>query len=431
MNNIYLYIDNIKINTDLNNIFNTNIDNNNLKIYINIYSLSNYYIYQELLKVKSFINIYNKTLNTIYIKFNININTNIINKILTKINDIIYVYYPITYKIKLHKINLESKYLMKEIINYKNLIMNPNKNPDIYLNYIINNIPDYYDKKIFNLDDNNNKLFPLTQGVGNGSIYNSYFVHIFPKIEDPNKKNIYLIGKSITYDTGGLNIKNECMESMKIDIIGSGILISTLKILNNNNIDKKYNIHLLCPIAENMLSNKSIKPGITIKTMSNKIIEVNNIDAEGRLCIVDALDYINMNLIKDKDPNNCLILDIATLTGNTQYITSYISGLITCNNKGIDYKNNIINIGDDIGEYLDYIKLREEYLEDYKSKVADIKNLNINLKTGFISAGAFINYFCDKNIPWLHIDVASCSFVKEEVTSYGINLLYEFIKNLN
>ena len=426
MNNIYLFIDNIK-NTD--NIFNTIIDNNNLKIYINIFELSNYNIFQELLKIKHFINIY-KNIKTIYIKFNININSNIINKILTKINDIIYIYYPITYNIKLHKINLESKYLMREIINYKNLIMNPNKNPDIYLNYIINNIPDYYYKNIFKLNKNN-KLFPLTQAVGNGSIYNSYFVHIFPKIEDLNKKNIYLIGKSITYDTGGLNIKNECMESMKIDIIGSGILISTLKILNKHNIDKKYNINVLCPIAENMLSNESIKPGITIQTMSNKTIEVNNIDAEGRLCIVDAIDYINLNLIKDKDPNNCLIIDIATLTGNTKYITSYISGLITCNEKAIDYKNNIINIGDEIGEYLDYIKLREEYLEDYKSKVADIKNLNSNLKTGFISAGAFINYFCNKNIAWMHIDVASCSFVKEEVKSYGINLLYEFIKNLN
>jgi leucyl aminopeptidase len=165
--------------------------------------------------------------------------------------------------------------------------------------------------------------------------------------------------------------------------------------------------------------------------MSNKIIEINNMDAEGRLCIVDAIDYINLNLIKDKNPNNCIIIDIATLTGNTKYITSYISGLITCNDKAIDYKNNIINIGEEIGEYLDYIKLREEYLEDYKSNVGDIKNLNKELNTGFISAGAFINYFCDNNIPWMHIDVASCTFVDEKITSYGINLLYEFIKNIN
>lgn len=427
MNNIYLYIDNKEY---CNNIFNIFIMNNNLKIRINIYELSNYNIYQELLKIENFIKIYNNTINTIYIKFNNNININTINKIITKISDILYVYYPLKYKIKLHKINNQSKYLMKELINYKNIIMNPNKNPDLYLNYIINNIPDYYDKIIFKLNEHDN-LFPLTYGVGKGSIYNSYFVHILPKIEDINKKNIYLIGKSITYDTGGLNLKDECMEEMKLDVIGSAILISTLKLLNKNNIDKKYNINILCPIAENMISNNSIKPGTTIKTMNNKIIEINNMDAEGRLCIVDAIEYINLNLIKDKNPNNCIIIDIATLTGNTKYITSYISGLITCNDKAIDYKNNIINIGEQIGEYLDYIKLREEYLEDYKSNVADIKNLNKELNTGFITAGAFINYFCNNNIPWMHIDVASCTFVDEKVTSYGINLLYEFIKNIN
>ena len=138
INNIYLFIDNKK-NIDNYN-FNTIINNNNLKIYINVYNLSNYNIYQELLKIKKFINIFNKNINTIYIKFDISININVINKILTKINDILYVYYPITYKIKLHKINNESKYLMKELIHYKNLIMNPNKNPDIYLDYIINSL---------------------------------------------------------------------------------------------------------------------------------------------------------------------------------------------------------------------------------------------------------------------------------------------------
>ena len=426
MNKIYLYIDNRQLSND---IFNVLIINNNLKIYINIYELSNYNIYQELLKINNFINIYNKTIKIIYLKFNNNININIINKIITKINDIIYVYYPVKYKIKLHKINIQSKYLMKELISYKDLIMNPNKNPDLYLKYIINNIPNNYNKIIFKLN-NNDKLFPLTYNVGKGSIYNSYFVHILPKIEDINKKNIYLIGKSITYDTGGLNLKSQCMEKMKIDLIGSAILISTLKLLNKNNIDKNYNINILCPIAENMISNNSIKPGTSIKTMNNKIIEINNIDAEGRLCIVDAIDYINLNLIKDKDPNNCIIIDIATLTGNTQYITSYISGLITCNDKAIKYKDDIIQIGEQIGEYLDYIKIREEYLDDYKSNIADIKNLNNDLRTGFISAGAFINYFCDKNIPWMHIDVASCTFIKEKITSYGINLLYEFIKNI-
>jgi leucyl aminopeptidase len=427
MNKIYIYIDSNQLS---NEIFNTLIINKNLKININIYNLSNYNIYQELLKINNFIIIYNETIKIIYIKFNSNININIINKILTKINDIIYIYYPIKYKIKLHKINIESKYLMKQIINYKNLIMNPNKNPNSYLKYIINNIPNSYDLNIFKLNNNNN-LFPLTQAVGRGSIYDSYFVHILPKIYDPIKKNIYLIGKSITYDTGGLNLKSTHMEYMKTDLIGSAILITTLKLLNKNNIDSNYNINILCPIAENMISNESIKPGTTIKTMSNKIIEINNIDAEGRLCIVDAIDYINIYLIQDKNPDNCLIIDIATLTGNTKYITSYVSGLISCNEKAISYKNDLINIGEEIGEYVDYIKIREEYLEGFISKVADIKNLNIDLQTGFISASAFINYFCNNKIPWIHIDVASCAFNNEKINSYGINLLYKFIKQIN
>jgi len=365
-------------------------------------------------------------------KVNINFkdisNELLINKIMTQLHNILYDY---NKKIDYEFNNIDNKYIFiyNELDKYKNIVMDPNKNQKTYLKYIESRIPKNYEKKIFNL--NETKLFPLTKSVGEASIHDSYFVHIYPKKYNPNNKTLFLIGKSVTFDTGGLDLKpSRHMSDMKTDMIGSAILISVLNILVNNNIDINYNIHILAPIVENVIGAKATKPGMVIKSMNNIKIEITNTDAEGRLCIVDAIEYINLYLLKDININNCLILDIATLTGNASLITNGISSIILCNNKGTKYLKQITDIGENIEEYVDTIKLRNNYVELLKSPVADIKSVNLNIKSDCIMAGAFLNYFINKDIPWLHLDVASCTFFNEKPVSYGINLLYEFIKNL-
>jgi leucyl aminopeptidase len=227
-----------------------------------------------------------------------------------------------------------------------------------------------------------------------------------------------------------MNIKSHGMEEMKIDMTGSAMIVSVLKLLNLDKKDNKINIHLLIPITENMIGNKAVKPGSVIKTSGSKLVEIVNTDGEGRLCIVDAIDYIQQKLIIKFDLSKCIMIDVATLTGNTDHITSGFSSLSMCNSKGLLYVDKLIKIGDNIGEYVDFLKIREEYFDSLKSTVADIVNINSDYKAGCIIAGSFLDYFVDKKLPWIHLDLGVSIYVDKKPLSYGINLLYEFILQL-
>ena len=403
------------------------IINNNIEIKINLFNLSNYELDKELDKANDLIKIYNniKRVNIIFSK---SIDNLLINKTLTKLNDILYNYYLNIKEIKLYQVPKESKLLMDELIIYKNIVMDPNKTPETYLDYVKSRIPNNYGSMIFKI--NETKLFPLTRAVGSGSSYNSYFVHIFPQNENPKNKTIYLIGKSVTFDAGGVNLKTHSIEDMKIDMTGSAIILSVLNLLQESKFDSNYNIHLLIPIVENMIGSKALKPGMVLKSMTNRTIEVTNTDAEGRLCLADGLDYVNLFLLKDKNPEDCLIIDMATLTGNTMNITSGISSLVMCNDKAQLYLDKLMYISEEIGEYVDYLKIRKEYSDMLTSKVADIKNVNLDIKAGCIIAGTFLKHFTKDSVPWIHIDVGVSTFKDNVAISYGVNLLYEFIKNL-
>jgi leucyl aminopeptidase len=417
-----------------NKIFVIKTSSKIVKIILNINNLSNYELNKEIKKIKNILGFYENIQ-----KINITVEENILNidlnKILTKINDILYSYYPLTKQIKLYQhkndkyiFNHNTNNFMQELITYKNIVMAPNKNPDTFLDYVKSRIPSNYSSNI--IDINESELFPLTKSVGLGSSYKTYFAHIYPKNEKIENKNIYLIGKSVTYDSGGLNIKTSNMEEMKIDMTGGAIIVSVLNLLASEGKDLNFNIHLLLPIVENMINNTSLKPGMVVKTMGHKYVEVINIDAEGRLCIADALEYICLVLSKDKNLDNCLIIDIATLTGNTVHITSGISSLCMGNTIGYNYLQKLNNIGESIGEYIDYLKIRKEYLDMLKSNVSDIKNLDNNIKAGCVVAGTFLNFFVNDKIPWIHIDLGVSTYVDSAPLSYGVNLLYEFIHTL-
>jgi leucyl aminopeptidase len=408
-------------------ILKTDIDN--VYIIINVFNLSHYELNKELDKMYDIIKIYNKIIN-IYIDFDKKFEEYEVNKIITKLNDVLYNYYPNTKKIKLLNVTEDSKNMMEELIKYKDIVMDPNKNPSTYLSYITSRIPKNYNYKVYEINKLDTKYFPLTRAVGSASTFDNYFVHIYPNQYKPNKKNIFLVGKAVTFDSGGLNLKLQGMENMKNDMTGSAIILSVLQLLNLNQIDKELNIHLLIPIVENMIGPKGVRPGMVIKSMKNKKIEIINTDAEGRLCLVDAFDFVHINLLDKLNPADCLLLDIATLTGNTLQITSGISSIGMCNDKGQNYLDDIVNIGEDIGEYVDYLKIRPEYLDMLKSNVADIKNIDMSIKSGCVLAGTFLNHFVDKNIPWVHLDVGVTTFSDYGPNSYGINLLYQFIKKL-
>ena len=413
-----------------------NINENIFFIKINVNNIQMYKLIKEINKINDLIN-FNDQIKLINIIFDSSLNLQFINVIITKLSNILYSYIKMK-EIKLYSFSLETRKitnipnesinLMNELSIYKNIVMDPNKNPETYLGYIKSRVPKNYNIDIHNLKEFNK--FPLTKAVGAGSIYNTYFVHIKPKTEKPDKKTIFLVGKSITYDSGGLNLKKKYMEEMKTDMAGSAIVTSVLNILALSNNDQ-HNIHLLIPIAENMISNSSTRPGQVVKSYNSKMVEIVDTDAEGRLCLADCLEYINKDLLNDKDPDNCLIIDIATLTGNAITITNEVASITLCNEKGELYKNKLVGIGEKIGEYLEYLKLRPEYLDFLKSPVGDIKNLNHEVKAaGCIIGGTFLHYFATDKIPWIHLDIAPSAYIKEKSMSYGVNLLVEFIKQL-
>ena len=356
------------------------------------------------------------------------------SKILTELHDILYSY---THNptIKLSNVSKSMVTMFDELKLYKDVVMDPNKNPDTYLKYILSRIPKGYKTDVFKISKDKTysptKMFPLTKSVGMGSSYNSYFVHIKPKSINSKNKNVYLIGKAVTFDGGGLNLKGHGshIEDMKVDMTGSAIIMSVLNLLSANKEDSKYNVHLIIPIVENMINNTATRPGMVVRSMNNRMVEIVNTDAEGRLCLADGLEYINMKLIDHKKDN--IIIDIATLTGNTDYISNGISCIVMGNDISSNHISQMISTGEKVGEYVDTLKLRPEYLDYLISPVGDIMNVaGPEVKCGCIEGGTFLNYFADPAIPWIHMDVASNTFINRQPTSYGINLLYNFIKLL-
>lgn len=412
------------------NKFIFNSTNNFINYIINIDNISHHSTNKKINKINNIINIYDNINYVNIIFYNIS-NHIIINKIITIFNNILYsfkkkYYCNIIFLNKDYNLTklIEPHNLMNELNIYKTIVLDPNKNPTTYLEYIKSRKPKDYKINIFNT--NTTDLFPLTNAVGMGSKYDSYFIHISP-INNNSNKNLFLIGKGITFDTGGLNLKKGYFGDMKIDMIGSAIILSVLNLLVINNIKTNYNIHLLLPIAENMIGNDAIRPGMVVETISNKTVEIINTDAEGRLCIADSIEYI-LKFLKKSD--NDIILDIATLTGNVDHISSGISCVSTCNNKGSLILDKLINIGEDTGEYLDKIIIRNEYLDLLSSNVADIKNISEESKADCVIASVFLNYFINDTLPWIHLDLGCCIYKNSKVSSYGINLLYEFIKQI-
>jgi len=392
---------------------------------VNIYMInidgqfSTYNLVKELKKLNSIISLYSN-LKRINIIFEKAMNEKLLLIVITKLHDILYSYMNRKGQdIKLYNVTDNVNRFMEVLTNYKNIVMDPNKTPTSYLEWIKMNIPSNYNINIMS------EGFPLVEAVGRGSQYPYYFIFLSPKEVDENKLDIYLVGKAITYDTGGLNVKTAHIHEMKTDMIGSAIVVSVLNLLNST----KHNIYLLLPISENMIGSAATKPGTVIQTKLGKTVEIINTDAEGRLCIADCMEYIETILRDTKRREMTLVIDIATLTGNVSRITHNISCISMSNKIGNKYNTSLIKIGNKIGEYVDYLQLRKEYDDCMNSNVADIKNYSDNVKSGCIIGGAFINYFVNKNTPWIHLDIANVTYINEKPTSYGINLLYQFLHN--
>ncbi len=264
--------------------------------------------------------------------------------------------------------------------------------------------------------------------VGKGSEKEPQFIimQYIPETENTKTKHIGLVGKGITFDTGGLNIKTAGMVHMKSDMAGGAAVFGAIKLIADLKLPVK--ITAIVPACENAVDNKSFAPSDVIQSYSGHSIEIIDTDAEGRLILADGLSY----LVKNFNPE--IVVDIATLTGSSVGTFGYECGALFTNNS--DLAKQLQNSGDSVGERLWQLPLWDCYKPDIDSEIADVRNYSGKPVAGAISAAKFLEYFTDNHSAWAHLDIAGVAFGDDEfakskhATAYGVHLLTKFIENL-
>lgn len=230
---------------------------------------------------------------------------------------------------------------------------------------------------------------------------------------------IALVGKGVTYDSGGYSIKPaDGMATMHCDMAGSATVIGTMKALALNGVKK--NVYAVVAACENLIDGSAYKTGDIISSLSGKSIEVANTDAEGRLTLADALYYTVTN-IKPK-----YVIDIATLTGAMMVGLGldYTGALFNDN----DLVNNVIEASKEMGEYV-WAMPSDKFFNEYnKSQRADIKNIG-GRWAGGITAGMFLSNFVE-DTKWVHLDIAGPAYYSEPKGYYPIGATGIMVKTL-
>ncbi len=243
-----------------------------------------------------------------------------------------------------------------------------------------------------------------------------------------NIKTVVLVGKGVTFDTGGLSLKgSQNMHYMKSDMGGAAAVMGTVELAAK----LKLPIHLvgIIPATDNSVDALALKPGDVISSFAGKSIEIIDTDAEGRLILADGLAYAIEHYKAD------YLLDLATLTGSViRALGNYAAGIMSHNDKLVQ---SIMESGEKTEEKLWRLPLWEEYHEMMDSDIADIKNLSDKPIAGAITAAKFLEFFVDGHQAWAHLDIAGTAFGKfpttkgYSATGFGVDLLINWLEKLS
>jgi len=276
--------------------------------------------------------------------------------------------------------------------------------------------------KIYEKDEIEKMEMGAFLAVSKGSCEFPKFIHMKYIPQNPKKK-IAIVGKGITFDSGGLDIKPaSSMLTMKDDMSGAACVLAVMEYIKSFN--PQVEVHGIIAACENMPGCAAYKPGDILTAKNKKTIEVDNTDAEGRLTLADALCYA-CELGVDE------VIDIATLTGACMVaLGSQAAGIMGNNQELID---KLIKIGDENGERYWQLPMYEEYFEGLKSDVADMKNTGAR-GGGASAAGIFLQKFVKDEIKWAHLDVAGVAFLEKPqkelikgATGVGVRTLLNYI----
>jgi leucyl aminopeptidase len=267
----------------------------------------------------------------------------------------------------------------------------------------------------------------LLLAVSQGSPVEPAFIVLSYTGAPKSEEQTVLIGKGITYDTGGLNMKQTgFMETMKSDMSGAATVLGTFLAVANRALP--VNLVGIIPATENAVSATSYKPGDVFTSYSGKTVEIGNTDAEGRLVLADAITYA----VKHIKPTR--IIDFATLTGAIRIALGAEAIGLMANQDAL--ADALISSGHTTYERLCRLPLYEEYREQLKSDIADINNVGSGKGAGAILAGIFLKEFVG-DIPWAHCDIAGTAY-SLEVRRYhpkfgvgiGVRLMADFLEQL-
>jgi leucyl aminopeptidase len=266
----------------------------------------------------------------------------------------------------------------------------------------------------------------LISAVGQGSSTPPRLIIIEYNGSD-SKTRTALVGKGITFDSGGQNLKpTGSIETMREDMAGAAAVMGVMKALAN--LQPSVNVIGMIAAAHNAIGDKSFFPGDIYRSYSGKTVEIHSTDAEGRLILADAISYCQA-IYKPSE-----LIDIATLTGGIlTTFGEYVSGLFSNND---DLAERLFKSGETTNERLWRLPLYKEYSDSLKGELGDLRNLS-KFKKGYassITGAAFIQEFVN-DIPWAHLDIAGTSFnngsprgeIPQYGTGFGVRLLLDFL----
>ena len=278
-------------------------------------------------------------------------------------------------------------------------------------------------------DDLRKEKMESMLAVGRASRHESQLIHLAYKPKKA-KKIISLVGKGLTYDSGGLSLKPATsMVTMKMDKAGACAVLGMIKAASELKLDVE--IHAFIGAVENMIGGDAYKPDDVLVTRSKKTVEVRNTDAEGRLVLCDVLDYAQDKVKAD------YIFDFATLTGACMVaLGQYTTGVMGHSSK---LKHDLFTAADKSGELIGALPFNRHLKKLLKSEIADLSNVASKPYGGAITAGLFLdNFIKDENKEkWLHFDIAGSAYTESPwdcnvygATGAGVRLISSFLKEL-
>jgi leucyl aminopeptidase len=264
----------------------------------------------------------------------------------------------------------------------------------------------------------------LFEAVARGSIHEPHLVILSYKGNPGSKETTALVGKGITFDSGGYNLKpTGHMEDMRCDMAGAAAVLFAIDAIAKLGLKKNVTAYLA--VCENMIGSRAYKPGDVFTAFDGTTVEILSTDAEGRLVLSDTIAYA----IRTHRPSS--IIEASTLTGAC--VTTFgdiYAGLLT---KDAQLRSDIENAAQSTGEKVWALPLDEEYAKDIESEIADLRNINPERKAGTIAGGMFLSHFA-KETPFAHLDIAGTAWISKDrgvnpknATGFGVRLLTEVI----